>query len=63
MYYPLRSCPFCGCPSVRVIDKGNFSLIECDGCLGTFYQQEACSVEDNIEAWNKRANDQKEKGD
>ena len=51
----LKPCPFCGCTDVNVIDKGNFSFIECSGCLGAFYQREACSCEDNVEAWNKRA--------
>ena len=50
----LKPCPFCGCTDVNVVDKGNFSFIECSGCLGAFYQREACSVEDNVEAWNKR---------
>ena len=50
----LKPCPFCGCTDVNVVDKGYFSFIECSGCLGAFYQREACSVEDNVEAWNKR---------
>lgn len=50
----LKPCPFCGCTDVNVVDGGNFSFIECSGCLGAFYQREACSVEDNVEAWNKR---------
>ena len=50
----LKPCPFCGCADVNAIDKGNFSFIECSGCLGTFYQHEAHSVEDNMKAWNKR---------
>lgn len=53
----LKPCPFCGCADVNVVDddEGNFSFIECSGCLGVFYQREACSIEDNVEAWNKRA--------
>lgn len=50
----LKPCPFCGCTDVNVVDEGNFSFVECSGCLGAFYQREACSVEDNIEAWNRR---------
>ena len=50
----LKPCPFCGCKVVEVVDKVNFSYIECSGCLGRFYQAEACSVDDNVEAWNKR---------
>ena len=60
MNYPLRACPFCGGIDVNVVDEGNFSFIECADCLGAFYQREACSVEDNVEAWNKRATDKKE---
>ena len=52
----LKPCPFCGCEDVRVVDQQTFSFIECEGCLGAFYQREACSVEDNVEAWNKRVN-------
>ena len=59
MQYPLKACPFCGCAEVEVIDQGNFSFIECSGCLGAFFQREACSVEDNVEAWNKRPKEQK----
>ena len=59
MEYPLKPCPFCGCHEVVVVDRGNFSFIECEGCLGAFYQREACSVEDNVEAWNKRPKEQK----
>ena len=51
----LKPCPFCGGTDVNVVDEGNFSFIECADCLGAFYQREACSVEDNVEAWNKRA--------
>ena len=51
----LKPCPFCGCNDVRIEDQETFSFIECEGCLGAFYQREACSVEDNVEAWNKRA--------
>ena len=50
----LKPCPFCGGTDVHVIDEGNFSFIECADCLGAFYQREACCVEDNVEAWNKR---------
>ena len=50
----LKPCPFCGGTDVNVVDEGNFSFIECADCLGAFYQREACSVEDNVEAWNKR---------
>ena len=50
----LKPCPFCGGNDVSVVDEGNFSFIECADCLGAFYQREACCVEDNVEAWNKR---------
>ena len=50
----LKPCPFCGGNNVAIFDKETFSYIECPDCLGRFYQAEACSVEDNIEAWNKR---------
>jgi hypothetical protein len=52
----LKPCPFCG-GNVSIVDKEMFSYIECPFCLGRFYQVEACSVEDNIEAWNKRSGD------
>ena len=50
----LKPCPFCGGNDVSVVDKGYFSFIECADCLGAFYQREACCVEDNVKAWNKR---------
>ena len=50
----LKPCPFCGCDDVQIIDQGNFSFVECEGCLAAFYQREACCIEDNIAAWNRR---------
>ena len=50
----LKPCPFCGGTDVHVIDKTTFSFIECNDCLASFHQIEACSVDDNVEAWNKR---------
>ncbi len=50
----LKPCPFCGGTDVHVIDKTTFSFIECNDCLAAFHQLEACSVDDNVEAWNRR---------
>lgn len=50
----LKPCPFCGGTDIMIKDKGNWSYIWCGDCLSAFWQLEACSVEDNVEAWNKR---------
>lgn len=53
----LKPCPFCGSTDVHIHEKETktFSYICCYECLASFWQQEACDVEDNIEAWNRRA--------
>ena len=51
----LKPCPFCGGTNIHVKDNLTWSYICCYDCLASFWQQEACDVEDNIEAWNRRA--------
>ena len=51
----IKPCPFCGGKDIRIVDRETFSYLECPDCLIRFYQCEACSVEENIEAWNRRA--------
>lgn len=51
----LKPCPFCGGKNIhleRIEEQGSY--ICCYDCLGSFWQQEACCEEDNIEAWNRR---------
>lgn len=50
----LKPCPFCGCTDIQIKDEEKWSYIWCGDCLSAFWQREACSVEDNIQAWNKR---------
>ena len=58
----LRPCPFCGGTNIHIEyetdDYGNetWTYICCYGCLSSFFQQEACCDEDNVKAWNRRAN-------
>lgn len=57
----LKPCPFCGGKNIHVeyeVDDYGYergSYICCYDCLASFYQQEACCDEDNIKAWNRRA--------
>ena len=51
----LKPCPFCGGANIHIKDNRTWSYICCYECLASFWQQEACNVEDNIEAWNRRA--------
>jgi Lar family restriction alleviation protein len=53
----LKPCPFCGGTNVHIEDEKTepFSYICCYDCLASFWQQEACDAEDNIDAWNRRA--------
>lgn len=57
----LKPCPFCGSRDVHVRivkdddDMEISSQIECYGCLSIFYYAEACCHEEQIEAWNRRA--------
>lgn len=59
----LKQCPFCGGKAeikrTFAGEKEVGSIIICDDCLAIMYQAEANSVEENIEAWNKRPADQK----
>lgn len=59
----LKPCPFCGGKAkIHRTYKGETevaSKIVCIDCLAVFYQAEANSAEENIEAWNKRPADQK----
>lgn len=50
----LKPCPFCGGTDILIKDKENWSYIWCGDCLMASWNLEACSVEDNVEAWNKR---------
>ena len=50
----LKPCPFCGCTDFSIVDEGGLNFIECNGCLGAFYRRGARTVDDNVEAWNKR---------
>lgn len=53
----LKPCPFCGGSNIHVErDNDLGSYICCYDCLSSFWQQEACCEEDNIKAWNRRAN-------
>ena len=54
MQTELKPCPFCGGTDIQIKDKEKWSYIWCGDCLSAFWQLEACSVEDNVEAWNKR---------
>lgn len=60
----LKPCPFCG--GVAEIHRQYRNNIEigskiiCIDCLAVMYQAEALSVEENIEAWNRRADEQKQ---
>lgn len=52
----LKPCPFCGGSNIHVESVDNLrSYICCYDCLSSFWQQEACCEEDNIDAWNRRA--------
>jgi len=65
----LKPCPFCGGTNVRIVRfYSNYdfpkktrietgSAIVCDDCLIDFHQEEACCVEENVAAWNRRASD------
>ena len=57
MQTELKPCPFCGGTDIQIKDKEKWSYIWCGDCLSAFWQLEACSVEDNVEAWNKRKAD------
>ena len=50
----LKPCPFCGGTDIQIKDEEKWSYIWCGDCLSAFWQREACSVEDNVEAWNRR---------
>ena len=50
----LKPCPFCGGTDIQIKDEEKWSYIWCGDCLMASWQLEACSVEDNVEAWNKR---------
>ena len=52
--YKLKPCPFCGGTDIMIKDEETWSYIWCGDCLMASWQREACSVEDNVEAWNKR---------
>ncbi len=54
MQTKLKPCPFCGGTDIMIKDEGNWSYIWCGDCLMASWQREACSVDDNVEAWNKR---------
>lgn len=55
----LKPCPFCGNKhpnAIRYYDLGKEcgSNIVCSDCGAVFNHIEACSIEENIEAWNRR---------
>ena len=64
----LRECPFCGCTDMkiyRVLECVNSNItfefgskIKCMGCLMTVYQEGARNVDDNVEAWNRRTDNE-----
>ena len=55
----LKPCPFCGGKAMihRQIKNGEEvgSKVICIDCLAMMYSAEANSAEENIEAWNRRA--------
>ncbi len=57
----LKPCPFCGSDDIHIKVHRNKhqeevgAQIECYGCLSVYVQVEACSQEELIQAWNKRA--------
>ena len=59
-YRELKPCPFCGDTDLRIyryIDDNGAevnSKITCMGCLISVHQEETCSVDDQVEAWNRR---------
>ena len=57
----LKPCPFCGGKAEVIRHYDNHqeisSSIVCVDCLANFHQEEACCVEENIEAWNRRPED------
>ena len=50
----LKKCPFCGSEAVQYEprDKGDFFVIICNECSG---MNEGDTVQEAIEAWNRRA--------
>ena len=52
----LRSCPFCGSKSVRLVD--NKALIRCSQCMAEISIMGVCYPDDIIAAYNRRAEDQ-----
>ena len=54
----LKPCPFCGSEDLVVHNEINGAFIVCNACCISFDYGEATCVEDCIEAWNRRANDE-----
>lgn len=57
----LKPCPFCGSVEVGYWNRMGYNApdsILCAGCLMIFTQAEIVSVEDLVEAWNRRPGDE-----
>ena len=62
MKLKLKNCPFCGGDDIHVEKWEKGSRICCYDCLIGFWQCEATCEEDQVKAWNNRADsDQIEK--
>ena len=57
-HYKLKPCPFCGSKHIDITNFGEVMwFIQCDDCNATF--PECDTKKEAIEAWNRRANDEK----